>query len=215
VILVLFGPPGCGKGTQSSRLASEINGQVLSTGDLFRQRIAQSDPLAQKLRAILSAGELVSDELVIQMLLPEIHRVQAAEQHVILDGFPRTLVQAQSLDQAGNVSPNHVIVFDVPDDEIVDRITGRLVHPQSGRVYHQRFNPPKKPQIDDVTGQKLVQREDDQPQTVKRRIATYHQNTQPIINYYQEQNTIISQIDGTGPVNQVTDRLMQVIHSSR
>ncbi len=180
--ILLLGLPGAGKGTQAQFLIGRYKIPQISTGDMLRAAMKSNSPLGNEARAYMDRGALVPDPLVIALVK---ERIQAADcaAGFIMDGFPRTLPQAEALRDAG-IDIDFVIEIEVADDEILRRMSGRRVHPGSGRSYHVEFNPPRVPGKDDVTGEPLVQRPDDNEDTVRERIATYHSQTKPLINYY-------------------------------
>lgn len=175
-----MGPPGAGKGTQSNKICKEFDIPKISTGDMLRQA-QEHDP---ELKKILSSGELVSDQKIIELLLKRIEQADCKD-GFLLDGFPRTITQAEALQEA-RVDIDGVIQLDVADDQIVTRMAGRLVHMPSGRTYHIETNPPRIAGLDDHTGEPLTQREDDQELTVRRRLNVYHSQTEPLIAWYRE-----------------------------
>ena len=214
--LVLLGGPGAGKGTQALRLMKLFNIPQISTGDMLRAAIAAGSPLGLSAKKIMDAGQLVSDDIMIG-LVKERLALDDCRQGFLLDGFPRTIPQADALKQAGIVL-DHVIEIKVDDDEIVRRISGRRVHPASGRVYHIQYHPPKKDGLDDDTGEPLILRDDDQEAIVRKRLDIYHEQTEPLVMYYHqwaEENDIHSpafhQISGEGSVDAIFERILNVI----
>ena len=183
--IILLGPPGAGKGTQAQFISKEYDIPQISTGDMLRAAIKEGSELGQQAQGIMNAGGLVSDDLIINLVKERIAKPDCAN-GCIFDGFPRTIPQAQALAQA-DVAINHVIEISVPDDEIVKRLSGRRQHAGSGRVYHIDHNPPKQEGLDDVTGEALIQREDDKESTIRERLATYHQQTSTLVGFYQDQ----------------------------
>ncbi len=181
---MLLGGPGAGKGTQALKLINYFKIPQISTGDMLRSAIAAGTELGKNAKKVMDAGQLVSDEIIIGLVK---ERLQQKDCHngFLFDGFPRTIAQANALKEA-NIKLDHVIEIAVSDEEIINRISGRRIHLPSGRVYHIKFHPPKKEGIDDITGETLVQRDDDSEETVKRRLAVYHQQTEPLIHYYQQ-----------------------------
>lgn len=180
--IILLGMPGSGKGTQAQFLMDRYLIPQISTGDMLRAAIQAGTPDGIKAKGFMDKGELVPDEVVIALVKQRVAEKDCAK-GFILDGFPRTIQQADALRQAG-VAIDYVIEIEVGDDEILRRMSGRRVHPASGRTYHVEFNPPKVPGKDDVTGEPLLQRADDNEETVRKRIATYHAQTKPLIAYY-------------------------------
>jgi len=197
--IILLGPPGCGKGTQAQNLIREFGFVQLSTGDMLRAAISKGTEIGMQAKSIIDKGELVSDEIVIGIVRDRIFSTEC-ECGYMLDGFPRTLAQAEKLDQIlsdRNQKIDVVFRLCVPDDMAIRRIAGRRFHITSGRSYNIEFNPPKIEGRDDITGEKLVQREDDKEEIVQSRLNTYHELTEPLVRYYQKQG-IIKAIDGAG-----------------
>ena len=205
--IILLGPPGCGKGTQAQKLIREFGFVQLSTGDMLRAAISKGTEIGMQAKSIIDKGELVSDELVIGIVRDRIFSTEC-ECGYMLDGFPRTLAQAEKLDQIlsdRNQKIDVVFRLCVPDDMAIRRIAGRRFHITSGRSYNIEFNPPKIEGRDDITGEKLVQREDDKEEIVQSRLNTYHELTEPLVRYYQKQG-ILKAIDGTdSPENIYTE----------
>lgn len=185
MVILIMGPPGVGKGTQAQRLCEAFNLAHLSTGDILRAQVQQKTALGQAAQEKMAAGALVPDQLIIDMMLDQMRQSEGA---VLLDGFPRTREQAEALAAAG-VDITAVIDLDADDETIVRRLGGRFIHPASGRSYHSEFSPPKTPGSDDISGEPLVQRADDQPDTVRARLAVYREQTAPLKIYYQQQET--------------------------
>ena len=182
--IILLGPPGAGKGTQAQFISKEYDIPQISTGDMLRAAIKEGSELGKQAKDVMNAGGLVSDDLIINLVQERIAKPDCVN-GCILDGFPRTIPQAQALADA-NVTIDHVIEISVPDDEIVKRLSGRRQHAGSGRVYHIDHNPPKVEGIDDVTGEPLIQREDDKESTIRDRLATYHEQTSTLVGFYQD-----------------------------
>ena len=180
--LIILGPPGAGKGTQAAFIASEQNIPHISTGDMLREAIKNGTELGLQAKAVMDAGNLVSDELIIEVVKERISK-EDCKNGFLFDGFPRTIPQAEAL-QENNVDINGVIELVIADEEIIKRMSGRRIHLASGRTYHVDFNPPKKSGLDDETGEELVIRKDDEPETVKDRLKVYWTQTQPLIEYY-------------------------------
>ncbi|HEY6241265.1 MAG TPA: adenylate kinase [Burkholderiales bacterium] len=209
MILVFLGPPGAGKGTQAQRLEKLYGYRQISTGDLLRRHRRDQTPLGQQAQSYMDRGDLVPDNLIIEMMEGELEGVS----DVILDGFPRTTAQAQALDamlRAKSKSVPGALLFSIDDDELMERLTGRWIHPGSNRVYHERFAKPKNAGFDDVTGEPLIQRPDDMPETVANRIAVYHKETAPLVDYYDEPSSrrLIS-VDASAPADDVAKEIDQ------
>ncbi len=181
--LILIGPPGSGKGTQARYIMERFEIPQISTGDMLRNSINDKSALGAQIKMIMDAGSLVPDDVIIKLVQERIKAPDCAK-GFLLDGFPRNVKQAEALAQAG-VQVEKVIEIEVPDEMIVQRLSGRWIHPTSGRVYHSIFSPPNRAKIDDVTGEALVQRDDDKEETVRKRLALYHSQTQPVASYYQ------------------------------
>lgn len=187
--MILIGPPGAGKGTQAPKIKEKFKCCHLATGDMLRSQVAKKTPLGREAKKIMDQGGLVSDDIVIGMIKEEIENNKECKGGFILDGFPRTVPQAEGLDKmlrAREQTLQHAVELRIDDALLVARITGRLVHPASGRSYHTTFNPPKKHMTDDVTGEPLIQRSDDNAEALKKRLATYHSQTGPVVDYYRK-----------------------------
>lgn len=181
--IILLGAPGAGKGTQAQYITEKYGIPQISTGDMLRAAVKAGTPLGVKAKAVMDAGELVSDDIIIGLVKERIAESDCAN-GFLFDGFPRTIPQADALKDAG-VEIDAVVEIDVADEEIIKRMSGRRVHPASGRTYHVVFNPPKTEGKDDETGDELVQREDDKEETVRQRLKVYHEQTEPLISYYR------------------------------
>ncbi|GHJ90240.1 hypothetical protein NliqN6_6642 [Naganishia liquefaciens] len=187
--LILIGPPGAGKGTQAPKLVEKYCVCHLATGDMLRDQVAKQTQLGKEAKKIMDAGGLVSDEIMINMIKDQLSNNKDCKNGFILDGFPRTVVQAEKLDSmlsAAQQKLDKALELKVPDQLLISRITGRLIHPASGRSYHREFNPPKKDMVDDLTGEPLIQRSDDNVETLQKRLATYHKQTGPVVDYYRK-----------------------------
>ncbi len=182
--LILLGPPGAGKGTQASFVTQHFGIPQISTGDMLRAAAKAGTPTGLAAKKLMDTGQLVSDDIIIALVKERLAQPDCAKGY-LFDGFPRTLPQAEAMKSAG-VAIEFVLEIDVPDEEIIARMGGRRVHLASGRTYHVKFNPPKTEGKDDVTGEPLVQRDDDREETVRKRLAVYHSQTEPLIKYYQQ-----------------------------
>ncbi|WP_337841213.1 adenylate kinase [Rheinheimera sp.] len=211
--IILLGAPGAGKGTQAQFLMNKYGIPQISTGDMLRAAIKEGTELGLAAKQVMDAGQLVSDDLIIGLVKERIAKADCAK-GFLLDGFPRTIPQADAM-KANGVAVDHVIEFDVPDDVIVERMSGRRVHPASGRVYHISYNPPKVAGKDDLTGDELVIREDDKEETVRKRLGIYHDQTEPLVGYYRKEaeagRTQYHHLDGTLPVEQVSATLAALL----
>ncbi|MBU2545822.1 MAG: adenylate kinase [Gammaproteobacteria bacterium] len=203
--IILLGAPGAGKGTQAQYLCEAYHIPFVSTGDMLRQAVASGNELGIKAKSIMESGQLLPDDLMVQLIKDRIAQPDC-ENGFLLDGFPRTIVQAEALVK-NKISIDYIVVVSVPDDEIVKRLTGRRVHPGSGRTYHVIYNPPKVEGKDDVTGEALVHRADDKEETVQKRLAVYHRQTKPLIQFYREAKAKVIEIDGVGAVEEVCQRI--------
>ena len=212
--IILLGAPGAGKGTQAQFLMSKYGIPQISTGDMLRAAIKAGTELGLAAKQVMDAGQLVSDDIIIGLVKERIAEPDCAK-GFLLDGFPRTIPQADAMKDK-DIVIDHVIEFDVPDDVIVERMAGRRVHPSSGRVYHISYNPPKVSGKDDVTGEDLVIRPDDVEETVRKRLAIYHEQTKPLVGYYRAEanagNTRYHHIDGTKAVDAVTSELVSLLN---
>ncbi|MGI9306347.1 MAG: adenylate kinase [Gammaproteobacteria bacterium] len=182
--IVLLGPPGVGKGTQAARLCAHFGLAHLSTGDMLRDNVARQTPLGLRAKAVMDAGALVADDIVIGMIEERL-RADDCRAGCLFDGFPRTLQQAEALD-ASPAAPDTAVNLDLDDDTIIERVCGRRMHPASGRIYHVKFSPPKTAGKDDETGEPLVQRDDDNEETARSRLQVFREQTMPIVKYYED-----------------------------
>ena len=214
--LILFGPPGAGKGTQAARLQEDFRLPYVATGDILRAAVKDGTELGLKAKGFMDAGELVPDELVIDLIVDRIGADDARD-GFILDGFPRTRAQADALSKAFDDLGRRitaVLLFDVPDEDLVRRISGRRVSVKTGRVYHVESDPPKHEGRCDVDGSRLVQRDDDKPEVVTKRLEVYHAETEPLVSYYDERG-LLRRIDGTRPPTEVHDHVRAVLATLR
>lgn len=210
--IIMLGAPGAGKGTQAKRISEKYQIPHISTGDIFRANIKNNTELGMRAKAFMDAGGLVPDEITIGMLLGRIHEPDCGKGY-ILDGFPRTIPQAESLTRAlGDMgeSIDHAVNMDVPDELIISRMSGRRACLSCGATYHITFNPPKKEGICDVCGQELVLRDDDKPETVKKRLDVYHEQTQPLIQYYEKAG-VLAVVDGTMEMEEVFQAIVKIL----
>ncbi|WP_340617038.1 adenylate kinase [Xenorhabdus entomophaga] len=211
--IILLGAPGAGKGTQAQFIMEKYGVPQISTGDMLRAAVKAGTELGLKAKELMDNGKLVTDELVIALVEERIKQ-DDCRNGFLLDGFPRTIPQADAMKEAG-IKIDSVLEFDVPDEIIVERIIGRRVHAPSGRVYHIRFNPPKVENKDDVTGEELTIRKDDQEDTVRKRLVEYHAQTAPLVSYYQKEaqagNTEYFKLDGTRQVSEVSTELAKIL----
>lgn len=182
--IILLGAPGAGKGTQAKFICEQFNIPQISTGDMLRAAVKAGTPLGLEAKSYMDSGGLVPDSVIIGLVSERIKEADCAN-GFLFDGFPRTIPQAEAMKAAG-VAIDYVVEIDVPDEAIVERMSGRRSHPASGRTYHIKFNPPKIEGKDDETGEPLVQREDDKEETVKKRLNVYHEQTKPLVSYYTE-----------------------------
>jgi len=209
--LILLGAPGAGKGTQAQFIVEEFGIPQISTGDMLRAAVKAGTPLGLKVKDIMASGALVPDELIIDLVKERITQ-DDCKNGFLFDGFPRTIPQAEALTASG-VEIDVVMEINVEDEEIVKRLSGRRVHESSGRVYHTEYNPPKVADVDDETGEPLVQREDDQEETVRKRLAVYHDQTEPLVEYYQNLSKAggksrYAKVDGVGSLDDIKQRAL-------
>ena len=215
--LILLGPPGAGKGTQANFIREKFGIPQISTGDMLRAARAAKTPLGIEAGKIMDAGQLVSDEVIVALVEERLGHGDCTKGY-LFDGFPRTIPQAEAM-KAADVRIDHVLEIDVPDDEIITRMSGRRVHPASGRTYHRKFNPPRVEGKDDVTGESLVQRDDDREETVRKRLEVYRAQTRPLVEYYGKWAATgdarapkYHKIDGTGPVEEIRRRVLAALN---
>ncbi|KAF2463639.1 adenylate kinase-like protein cytosolic [Lindgomyces ingoldianus] len=217
VRMILMGPPGAGKGTQAPKIKEKYCVCHLATGDMLRAQVAKKTALGREAKKIMDAGGLVSDEIMVNMIKSELEGNVECKNGFILDGFPRTVTQAEKLDEmllSSRKPLEHAVELQIDDALLVARITGRLVHPASGRSYHKIFNPPKEAMKDDVTGEPLIQRSDDNADTLKKRLSTYHQQTSPVVAYYQKTG-IWKPIDASQEPGQVWKSLLKIFDDNK
>jgi len=215
--LILLGPPGAGKGTQASFIREKFGIPQISTGDMLRAARAANTPLGIEAGKIMDAGQLVSDDIIVALVEQRLGHGDCTRGY-LFDGFPRTIPQAEAM-KAADVRIDHVLEIDVPDDEIITRMSGRRVHPASGRSYHLKFNPPRSEGKDDVTGEPLVQRDDDRESTVRKRLEVYHLQTRPLVEYYRNWAATgdakapkYHKIAGSGPVEEIRRRVLAALN---
>ncbi len=211
--VILLGSPGSGKGTQAQFITEKFGIPQISTGDMLRAAVRAGTPLGLEAKKIMDAGQLVSDAIILGLIQERIH-ADDCKNGFLLDGFPRTIAQADGLAAMG-ISLDHVLEIAVADEEIIQRLSGRRVHPGSGRTYHIVFNPPRQDGADDETGEPLVQREDDREETVRKRLAVYHEQTKPLVGYYQgkaaEGLLKYSSVAGVGSVQEITAKVFAAL----
>jgi adenylate kinase len=214
--LILLGGPGAGKGTQANFVKDRYRIPQISTGDMLRAALKEGTELGLKAKAYMDAGKLVPDDVIIGLVKERIKEPDC-EGGFLFDGFPRTIPQADAMKEAG-VPIDAVVDIDVPDEEIIKRMSGRRVHLASGRTYHIVFNPPKEEGKDDETGEPLIQRDDDQEETVRKRLEVYHAQTEPLVSYYQDWEKSgesaapqYIRIDGVGKVDQIRDQIFSAL----
>jgi adenylate kinase len=214
--LILLGAPGAGKGTQANFIKEKFNIPQISTGDMLRAAVKEGTPLGLAAKKVMDAGGLVSDDIIIGLVKDRLKQPDSANGY-LFDGFPRTIRQADAMKEAG-VGIDYVLEIDVPDEAIIERMSGRRVHPASGRTYHGKFNPPKVAGKDDVTGEELIQRDDDKEDTVKKRLSVYHDQTEVLVDYYNKWAQSgepgapkYRKIAGVGPVDVIRDNAFKAL----
>ncbi len=217
--LILLGPPGAGKGTQANLIKGHFGIPQISTGDMLRAAVSAGTPLGIEAKKIIDAGKLVSDGICIGLVKDRITQADCRP-GFLLDGFPRTIPQAEAM-KAEGIDVDFVVEIDVPDAEIVKRMSGRRVHLPSGRTYHILYNPPKKEGLDDVTGEALIQRDDDKEETVMKRLEVYHSQTKPLVDYYSTwaqkgdaRAPKYVKVSGTGSVDEIRSAIIQALGES-
>ena len=214
--VILLGPPGAGKGTQAHFIREKYGIPQISTGDMLRAAVKAGTPLGLAAKQVMDAGQLVSDDIIIGLVQERLQQPDCKRGY-LFDGFPRTIPQAEALKRAG-VPIDYVLEIDVPDDEIIVRMSGRRVHPASGRTYHIKFNPPQAEGKDDVTGEPLLQRDDDREETVRKRLEVYRAQTRPLVDYYgrwaasgETGAPRYRRISGLGPVEEIKRRVFAAL----
>ena len=214
--LILLGAPGAGKGTQATFICQKYGIPQISTGDMLRAAVKAGSPLGLEAKAVMASGGLVSDDLIINLVKERLTQPDCVN-GFLFDGFPRTIPQADAMKAAG-VALDYVVEIDVPFDAIIERMSGRRSHPASGRTYHVKFNPPKVAGVDDVSGEPLIQREDDKEETVKKRLDVYQKQTRPLVSYYSDWSASgdpvapkYRKISGTGSVDEIMARALQAL----
>ena len=208
--IILLGMPGAGKGTQAQIIEEELAIANVSTGAILREVSKSESDLGQKVQSYLNSGQLVPDEIIIEMLVERISK-DDCNNGFILDGFPRNIEQAKSLDQAG-VNIDLVIYLKILEEQIIERMSGRRIHLASGRSYHTTFNPPKVDGKDDLTGEDLIQRSDDKPDVIKKRLEVYFNETEPMLDFYKNKDIQFYEIDASEPVKAVTEKILKIIN---
>jgi len=216
--IILLGPPGAGKGTQANFIKNELNIPQISTGDMLRATVKEGTSLGLEAKKVMDAGELLSDELIINLVKERIVK-EDCQSGYLFDGFPRTIAQAKSM-QIYGIDVDCIVELKADDEEIVKRLSGRRVHPMSSRTYHLVFNPPKQPDQDDVTGEPLVQRDDDKEDTVRNRLQIYHAQTFPLIEFYlsEKEQEITNapkyiRVDGMLDIDDLRNKIMEELKS--
>ena len=212
--IILLGAPGAGKGTQAQYICEQYGIPQISTGDMLRAAVKAQSELGKKVEKVMASGGLVTDEIIIALVKARIEE-EDCKDGFLFDGFPRTIPQASALLES-NILIDVVLEIDVQDDEIVKRLSGRRVHLDSGRVYHIIYNPPKNEGFDDVSGEELIQREDDQEETVRNRLKVYHQQTKPLVEYYTQLSSLDSnirviKINGLAKVDSIKEEISRTL----
>jgi adenylate kinase len=208
--LILLGPPGAGKGTQAQFIRDRFGIPQISTGDMLRAAVKAGTPLGVAAKKVMDAGQLVSDDIIIGLVKERLKQPDCKPGY-LFDGFPRTIPQAEAM-QKEQVALDYVLEIDVPDEEIITRMSGRRVHPASGRTYHVKFNPPKAEGKDDATGEPLMQRDDDKEATVRNRLDVYRKQTRPLVDFYRKVSGVnYRRISGLGKVDEITQRALAAL----
>ena len=213
--IILLGPPGAGKGTQAQFICQAFDVPQISTGDMLRAAVSAGSELGQRVKAVMDSGALVSDEIIIDLVKDRIAQADCRN-GFLFDGFPRTIVQAEALVAAG-VDVDVVLEITVPDEEIIKRMSGRRVHPGSGRTYHVEYNPPREEGMDDETGEALIQRDDDKEETVRERLSVYREQTQPLIGFYSDKadgdKLRYVTVNGLGKVEEIQQEILAALEN--
>lgn len=211
--IILLGPPGAGKGTQANNIRKTFNIPQISTGDMLRAAVSAGTQLGLEAKKVMDAGELVSDDLILQLVKERISEDDCKSGY-LFDGFPRTIAQAEGMKKFG-IDVDVVVEIRLDDESIIRRLSGRRVHPASGRTYHVIYNPPRQDNVDDITGEPLVQRDDDREETVRKRLQVYHSQTSPLIEYYKSEAESGAvryvEIDGSGDVDAITEKIIDAV----
>ena len=212
--IILLGPPGAGKGTQAAFICEAFGIVQISTGEMLRTAVAAGTPLGRRVKAVMDAGELVDDKLIVDLVEQRI-ALPDCRKGFLFDGFPRTVAQAKAVVEA-EIGIDEVLEIDVPDDVVVERLSGRRVHEPSGRTYHVRFNPPATPDVDDDTGEPLTQRDDDKEETIRERLRVYHGETRPLTGFYRDGASALgvryTRIDGAKSVAEIKRVIADVLN---
>ncbi len=214
VFIVLLGPPGAGKGTQAEIISQKLSIPHISSGDLFRENLKNDTELGKQAQVFMDSGKLVPDEITISMVADRLSR-QDCKLGALLDGFPRTPFQARELDKILKANGNTISCVPyimVSDRDLLERLTGRWTCKAAGHIYHEKFNPPKNPDFCDIDGSPLYQRDDDKKETIEKRLAVFHDQTAPLIEYYREKNLLV-EVDGTQPIEKVSEALLKTVRA--